>query len=145
MPVRVDLVDFAKVQQVVVEVEPLAHAPRADRLREVVDLLQPGALAVEIGVRGRDVDRPEIDVEDRDVADAAALTVAPAPAIDEVQVRIADALDRRNLQFADADPLALERPRPQLDRTLERTPGACHAQPDRAHAHPVLLRIASGE
>jgi hypothetical protein len=27
VPVRVDLVDFAKVQQVVVEVEPLAHAP----------------------------------------------------------------------------------------------------------------------
>ena len=93
----------------------------------MIDLLQPDAHAVEIGMCGRDVDRPEIDVEDGNIADAAALAVTPAPAVDEIEVGIADALDRRNLQLADADLLALERPRAKLDRPLERAPGAGHA------------------
>ena len=79
------------MQQVVVEIQPLLHAPRADGLREMIDLLQPDAHAVEIGMCGRDVDRPEIDVEDGNIADAAALAVTPAPAVDEIEVGIADA------------------------------------------------------
>lgn len=77
MPVGVQLVNLAEVEQVAIEVEPFLHPAFADRLRQMIDGDEAGARMVQVGLRCVDFDGPEVDVEDRDVAEAAALAAAP--------------------------------------------------------------------
>src|SRR5579864_6641332 len=111
----------------------------------MVDRHEPRAGVTQIGVGRVDLDRPEIDVEDRDVTETAALAAASAPAVDEVDMRIANALDRRNQQFVLADPLAFEFPRAKFDRPIERSLRVSHANADGADACAVLLGVARSE
>src|SRR6202007_2129 len=94
MPVRVQLVNLAEVEQVAIEVEPLLHPALTDCLRQMIDRDENGSRVTQIGVRGIDLDRTEVDVKDRDVTEAAALAATAAPPVDEIDVRIANALDR---------------------------------------------------
>lgn len=64
MLVCVDLMDFVKVQQVVVEIQLFLYVVCVDGLCEVIDLLQVDVCVIEIGMCGCDVDWLEIDVED---------------------------------------------------------------------------------
>ena len=145
MPVRVQLVNLAEVQQIAIEIEPLLHAARADGLRQMIDRDETGAGVAQIGLRGVDLDGTEVDVEDRDVAETAALAATAAPTVDEVDVRIADALDGRNHQFALAESFAFERPCAEFDRAVEGPLRVGHANTHRADAHAVFLGIARGE
>jgi hypothetical protein len=60
-------------------------------------------------------------------------------------VRIADALNGRNIEFALADLLALELPGAQFHGALESALGIVHTNADRADARAVLLRVAGRE
>ncbi len=91
MPVRVQLMNFAEVEQVAVKVEPFLHATLAHRLRQMIHSDEARARMAQVGVRSVDLDRTEVDVEDRDIAKAAALAAASAPTVDKVDMRIANA------------------------------------------------------
>ena len=95
----VEVADLAEVEQALVEVRPLLHAPAMHVVGEVVDFDEPGACVTEVLLRCRRIDRLEVDVVDRDVADAAGAPVLAAPAVDEVDQGVADALDRGDVQL----------------------------------------------
>jgi hypothetical protein len=66
-------------------------------VREVIDVPQ----AVARWVERRAGQGLEVDIEEADVADLALLrAVLAAPAVDEIDERVADALDRRNVELA---------------------------------------------
>ena len=67
-------------------------------VRQVVDQRQAGAGVVHVGLRGIAIDRLEVDVVDADVADAAVALLA-APAVHQIDERVADALDGRDVQL----------------------------------------------
>src|SRR5690606_5297720 len=87
----VEIAHLAEVEQALVEVRPLGHAAAVHVVREVVDVGEAVAHRVELGA-GQWL---EIDIEEADVADVAVLgAVLAAPAVDEIDDRVADALDR---------------------------------------------------
>ena len=110
-------------------------------VRQVVDVGE----AVADRVRVRAGDRLEVDVIDADVADGARLrAVLAAPAVDEVDQRIADALDRRDVQLHRAG-LVVEAPCAEFQRVLVRLRGILHAERDRADRRAVQAREALRE
>ena len=82
----VEVADLAEVEELLVEPRPIGHAAAVDVVGEVIDELQavPHRMAVHA------VDELEVDVVDRP---------ALAMAVDQVQRRAADTLDRRQAQL----------------------------------------------
>ncbi|SOY73835.1 protein of unknown function (plasmid) [Cupriavidus taiwanensis] len=82
----VEIADFAEIEQLFVEVGPVSHAATVDVVGQVVDQLE--AVADRVAVDA--LDELEVDVIDR---------LAFLEAVDQVQRRAADALDRRQAQL----------------------------------------------
>ena len=139
VPVGMQLVNFAEAELVAIEIDPILQAAGADGLRQVVDAGQSNAGVVPVLMRGGGVQRPEVDVVDGDVAQAAPGTVLAAPAVDKIQVRIAHALDSRDHEFARADRLCLGRPCAQFDGAVIGVLGIVDADPDGADTHAIFL------
>src|SRR5262249_48798153 len=93
----VEVADLAEVEQPLVEVGPFLHPAAVHVVRQVVDVEQSVADWIEPGA-GKGL---EVDVVEADVADLALpRAVLAAPAVDEVDERVADPLDRRNVELA---------------------------------------------
>ena len=86
LPLDVEVADLAEVEQLLVEVRPERHAAAVDVVREVVHQLQAVACRVAVDA----LEELEVDVVDR---------LAVLEAVDEVERRAADALDRRQAQL----------------------------------------------
>ena len=125
----VEVADLAKLEQALVEHRPLAHAPAVHVVRQMVDLREPGALGAAL-LAGQP---SEVDVVDGQVAVVAGITV------DQVDQRIADALDRRNVELHRPG-LARHRPGAELDGAPVRGGGILDAKGDRTHARTVDAR-----
>ena len=126
----VEVADLAEVEQLLVEVRPVGHAAAVHVVGEVVDDLQARALGVAVHA----FDELEVDVVDRR---------AFAEAVDQVQRRTADALDRRQAQF--------HRPGGNLDGlgaqgqcTGIGLVGVLHAEGHAAHGGPVFSGEVGG-
>src|ERR1700749_2275601 len=132
MPVRMELVNLAEIEQIAVKVEPLLHATRRDRLREVIDIDQPDAAKGAVARRRMSGERPKVDIEDRSSIRRAAGRLAAVPSIDKVHLRVADALNRRNRQFTLANAFPLECAGAEFNRSIECTPRIVDTNADRA-------------
>ncbi len=82
----VEVTRFTEVEQFLVEVGPVDHAPAIDVMGQVVDNLEAGAHRVAVDA----FEEHEVDVIDR---------TALTETVDQIQRRAADALDRRQVQF----------------------------------------------
>src|SRR3546814_6519348 len=111
----VEVADLAEIEEALVEGRPLLHAPAVDVVGQVVDDGEAGARRTLVGAR----QRLEVDVVDRAVV---------AVAIDQVDERIADALDGGDVQ--------LHRPGRRLDH-----PGA-HRSEEHPSELPSLMRTS---
>src|SRR6266581_152421 len=99
----VEVADLAEAEEALVEVGPLLHAPLVHVVREVVDVREAVARRIERGRSHPLLQRLEVDVVEADVADLSRLLAAlAAPAVDEIKQRVADALDRRDVELARA-------------------------------------------
>src|SRR5471032_1406002 len=137
----VEIAHFAEVEHLLVEVGPFLHAAAMDVVGQVVDIGQ--AMADRIGLRARDGD--EVHVVDADVADGALLAAVLAlPAVDQVDQRIADALDGGDVQLHRAG-LVVETPGAQFQRALVGMRGVVDADGDGAHGRAVVAREALRE
>ena len=111
----VEVADLAEVEQPLVEARPLVHPAAMHVVRQVVDVGEAGAGRVLVDAG----QRHEVDVVDRHAG-----AVVRRIAVDEVDQRVADALDRRDVE--------LHRPRMRLD-----APGAVRdALRDTPARHP---------
>ncbi len=85
----------------------------------MIDIGQPASLRIHFSAG----DRNEVDIVDADIADRArrnaALAILAAPAVDKIDQRIADALDRRHIQFHRAS-LVVKAPCTEFERALVR-------------------------
>ncbi|MCY1451932.1 hypothetical protein D9M71_688220 [compost metagenome] len=82
----IEVADFTEVEQFLVEAGPVSHAPAVNVVGEVVDDFQAGTHRVTVHA----LDELEVDIVDR-----AAFFVA----VDQVQRRTANTLDRRQAQL----------------------------------------------
>src|SRR5690349_13840944 len=82
----IEVADLAEIEEALVEIRPLGHAAAMDVVRQVIDVGEADAprAALDAG--------QELEI---DVVDGAAIAVA----IDKVDQRIADALDRRDVEL----------------------------------------------
>ncbi len=132
----VEVAHLAKAEQALVELGPLAHAAAVHVVREVVDVGQAVAGRVEARTRVSRK-RLEVDIEEADVADVAFIGAAlAAPLVDEVDERIADALDGWDIQLTRAGRAGVG---PGAER-LRARPGQArvlHAEGDGADAGAV--------
>ncbi len=80
----VEIADLAEAEDALVELGPVRHPPAVDVVGQVIERVQADAAVV----RAR-AGRAEVDVVD----------LVLAGAVDEVQVRAADALDRRDVEL----------------------------------------------
>jgi hypothetical protein len=88
---EIEVADFAEVEEARVVLRPLVHPAAMHVVRQVIDVGEP----VPRRILRRAGNRLEVDVVDADVADLAGRgTVLAAPAVDEIDHRVADALDR---------------------------------------------------
>src|SRR5258706_7122567 len=137
----VEVADLPEAEQALVEIRPFLHPAAVHVVREVVDVEQ----AVPRGRERRAGKRLEIHVEEADVADLAFLRpVLAAPAVDEVDERIADALDRGDVELAGPG-MARVTPGAERDGALVGCLCVAHAESDGAHAGPVQAREALRE
>ena len=132
----VEVADLAEVEQALVELGPFRHAPAVHVVGEVVDVDEARAR------RGRRLAAPE-GLEARqglevDVVDGVAVGVLGI-AIDEVDERVADAFDRRDVELTGAD-VRLHAPGAALNQSFIRRRGVAHAERHRANARPVAPR-----
>src|SRR6218665_3725420 len=141
----VEVAQFAEVEQPLVEVGPFVHPAPVHVVRQVVDIAQAMAPGVQ-GFGGADAGQGlEVDVEKGDVADVAGLgAVLAAPAIDQVDQAVAQALERRDVQLARAGRARIA-PGAQVQRTPVSGLGIVHAQRDGADTGAVLARKALGK
>src|SRR6185503_12097730 len=96
------------------------------------------ALVPERGAR----QRLEVDVVEADVADLAlGRAVLAAPAVDEIDQRVAHALDRRDVELPRPG-LVREAPRAEAGGARVRARRVLHAKGDRAYARAVHPREA---
>jgi hypothetical protein len=140
----VEVAHLAEVEQVLVELGPFLHAAAVHVVGQVVDVGQAVAGRAGLGAGNGD----EVDVVDADVADRAGRRalegVLAAPAVDEVQQRVADALDGRDVQFHRAV-LVVEAPGAQFERAAVGKSGVVDADRDGADRLAVLAREALRE
>ena len=120
----VEVADLAEVEELLVERGPLVHAPAADVVGQVVDVVQAGAARMRVAPAGP----VEIDVVDRALR---------AVAVDEIDLQAADALDRRDGELHRSD-LGLRRLRAHGDGALVGLPGVDDAEGHRRRRGPVL-------
>src|SRR5678815_2304213 len=89
------------------------------------------------GIERRAGERLEVDIVEADVADLAFLrAVLAAPAVDEVDQRVADALDRRDVELARSGVSSVS-PGAERDRALIGRLRIAHSEGDGAHARSV--------
>src|SRR2546429_3098549 len=132
----VEAADLAETEQPLVELGPFLHAAPMNVVREVIDVAQAGArgsrrIAAPERLEARQ--RPEIHVVDR------VAVIVLGIAVDEVDERVADALDRRDAQLA-RPRAALDAPGAALEEPVVRRRGVLHAERHRAYARAVATR-----
>ena len=126
----VEVADLPEIEQPLVERRPVGHAAAVHVVREVVHHLQADAARMPVHAR----EEGEVDVVDG---------LAVLEAVDQVQRRAADALDRRQAQLhrpgRDVDGL-----RAQFQRPVVCLVGVLHAEGQAAGRGPVLRREIGG-
>src|SRR5262249_41260411 len=128
-------------EETLVELRPLRHAAAMHVVREVVDERQACArwrrriAAPEILEAGQGA---EIDVVDRVAVGILGI------AVDEIDQRVADSLDRRNVEFARAC-IVLDAPGAALDELGISAGGIAHSKRHGAYARAVAPREVLGE
>src|SRR5207244_967948 len=132
----VEIADLAEVEEALVELGPFGHAAAVHVVREVVDVCEPGAagrgrLAAPEGLEARQ--RPEIDV-----VNGVAVRVLGI-AVDQIDQRIADPLDRWNIQLARAG-VVLDAPGAAPDQFFIRISSVADAERHGAYARSVASR-----
>src|SRR6267154_5923134 len=127
----IEVADFAEIEQPLVEVSPFGHAPAMDVVRQVVDVGEADAL-------GAVLDAGQI--LEVDVVDRAAIAIA----VDQIDQRITDALDGRDIELHRPD-LALDAPRTKRQGALVGRRRVADSERDGADAGPVHAREALGE
>ena len=129
----VEIADLAEVEKALIEVRPFLHAAAEDVVRQMVDIGQTMPNWVRRhGLALRVQQRHEVDVIDADVANGAGLRSTFAlPAVNEIDQRVANALDGRNVQFHRAG-LVVEAPGAQVQRALVRVRRIVDAEGNRA-------------
>src|ERR1700730_123353 len=138
LPVRMHCMDLLEMKNLQIKFEPVGKPPRADSLREMVNLAQTRAVGVQHRARLLRVEPREINVVDRQGFFARLLPAFPM--VHEVNMRIPDPLDRGDQQLVRPDPLTLELPRLEFDDSHAGGLRIEHSQPDGADAHAVRLR-----
>src|SRR2546426_1125379 len=132
----VEVADLAEIEQPLVELGPFLHTAPMDVVREVIDVAQAGARGSRRIPAPERLDarqRPEIHVVDR------VAVIVLGIAVDEVDERVADALDRRDAQLA-RPRAALDAPGAALEEPVVRRRGVLHAERHRAYARAVATR-----
>ena len=129
----VEIADFAEVEDARVEIGPFAHAAAMHVVRQVVDVGEARARRMLVDAGQRD----EVDVVDRHIASGVGGRARIA--VDEVDQRIADALDRGNVEFHRPRTVG-DAPRALLDRLVVRGGGIRHAEGDGADRRAVHAR-----
>src|SRR2546428_3705410 len=132
----VEVADLAEIEQPLVELGPFLHTAPMNVVREVIDAAQAGARGprrIPAPERLEPRQRPEIDVVDR------VAVIVLGIAVDEVDERVADALDRRDAQLA-RPRAALDAPGAALEKPVVRCCGVLHAERHRAYARAVATR-----
>src|SRR5471032_753959 len=135
---NIEVTRLAEIEQTLVELGPFDHPSAMNVVRQMVDVRQSVTDRILLGA-GNGL---EIDVIDADVADAALLrAILAAPAVHEVNQRIADSLDRGNIQFHRAG-FIVEAPSAEIERAFVGL--ACIGDPegDRADRRAVQTRKA---
>ena len=142
----VEIAHLAKIEEALVELRPFLHPPAEDVMGQVVDVGQ----AMAHRVRGHGLafgiqQRHEVHVVDADVADVAwRCAILALPAVDEIDQRVANALDGRNVELHRAR-LVVEAPGAQLERALVGLAGILDAERDRADRRAVQTHEALRE
>src|SRR3990167_8972565 len=138
---QVEVTHLAEIEDALVEAGPLGHATAVHVVRQVVDDGQAMADRVQLGAR----QGVEVDVVEADVADLAFLrAVLAAPAVDEIDDRVAYALDGRDVQLARACGVRVA-PGAERNGALVRGLGVLHAEGDGADAGAVQAGKTLGE
>src|SRR5229473_1615992 len=127
----VEVADFAEIEEAFVEIGPLRHAPAMDVVRQVIDVGEADALGIVLDAG---------QILEVDVVDRAALAVT----VDQVDQRIADALDRRDIELHRPD-LALDAPGAKRQRPLVGEGRVLDPERDGANAGAVHARETLGE
>ena len=127
----VEVADLAEIEEPLVEARPFIHAAAMNVVGQVIDVGEADALRIVIDPR------QEFEI---DVVDAALLAVA----VDQVDQRIADALDRRDVELHRPD-LVLDTPGAERQRPLVGEGCVLHPEGDRADRRAVHARKALGE
>src|SRR5580704_11269195 len=127
----VEVTDLAEIEEAFVEVGPLRHAPAMDVVRQVIDVGEADAL-------GSVLDAGQI--LEVDVVDRAALAVA----VDEIDQRIADALDGRDVELHRPN-LVLDAPGAERQSALVGEGRVPDPERDGANAGAMHAREALGE
>src|SRR5882762_5209538 len=133
----VEVADLAEIEQPLVELRPFLHAAAVHVVREVIDVAQAGTRGcrrITTPERLEPRQRLEIHVVDR------VAVIVLGIAVDEVDERVADALDRRDAELA-GPRTAFDAPGAALDELVVRRGGILNAERHRAYARAV----AAGE
>src|SRR6266480_4258690 len=133
----VEVADLAEIEQPLVELGPFLQAAAVHVVREMIDVAQAGPRGA-----GRRAAPERLEPRQRleiHVVDSVAVIVLRV-AVDEVDERVADALDRRDAQLARPG-AALHAPGAALEEPVVGRRGVLHAEGDGAHARAV----AAGE
>ncbi|MNQ68008.1 hypothetical protein D3C85_825520 [compost metagenome] len=139
----IEVADFAEVEEALIEFRPLRHAALVHVVRQVVHQRQARAAPGDVGLGIGGIQRHEIHVVDADVANAAVAFLA-RPAVHQVNQRIADALDRRDIQFH-RSAMRIKPPRAQFQRALVCRVRILHAESDRTDRRAMQAGEALGE
>src|SRR3989475_9853572 len=129
----VEVADLAEIEQPLVELGPFLHTAPMNVVREVIDVAQAGARGsgrIAAPERLEPRQRLEIHVVDR------VAVIVLGIAVDEVDERVADALDGRDAELA-RPRAALDTPGAALDELVVRRGGILNAQRHRAYARAV--------
>ena len=127
----VEVADLAEIEEPLVELRPLVHPAAMHIVRQVIDVGEPDAFGLALDAR---------QVLEVDVVDRAALAVA----VDQIDQRIADALDGRDVELHRPD-LALDAPGAQRLGALVGEGRVLHPEGDGADRGAVHAGKALGE
>src|SRR4051812_36906909 len=132
----IEIADLAEVEQALVELRPLGHAAAVHVVRQVIDEGEPDARG-----RGRVAAPERLEAGQRakvDVVNRVAVRVLRI-AVDEVDERVADSLDGRDVELAGAR-VRLDAPGATLDQLVIGGSRVAHPECHRAYARTVAPR-----
>ena len=132
----VEVADLAEVEQPLVEVGPLGHAAAVHVVRQVVDVGQAVAGRVQRFAHRAGSGSKSTSKKPMLPMSPSLRAVLAAPAVDEIDQAVADALDGRDVQLARPGRAGVT-PGAQRDRALVGRLGVLHAEGDGADARPV--------